>query len=118
MSYDLSLSNYHKKTKSKKKGNITRIGIDTPIGQIELGSDAFHGAMKPDILSSSANRGGIFSQHLEKQDVEDGGITHGDCYKPDEASSCDFTENINRNKSQRKHKKYHRSRRNSGKGTK
>jgi hypothetical protein len=39
-SYDSSSSDDHKRIKSKKRGNKTRNGIDTPIDQIELEPDA------------------------------------------------------------------------------
>ena len=84
-SYDSSSSDDHKRNKSKQKGNKTRIGSDTPIGQIELEPDAFRGAITPDNLSSNANRGNISGQHLEEQVVEDGGITPGNRDNPDEA---------------------------------
>ena len=58
-SYDSSSSDDHKRNKSKKKANKTRIGNDTPIGQIELEPDAFQRAMNPENLSSNANRGHI-----------------------------------------------------------
>ena len=63
-SYDSSSSNDQKRKSSKKKANKTRIGSDTPIGQIEFEPDAFRGAMNPDNSSSNANRGNISSQHL------------------------------------------------------
>jgi hypothetical protein len=118
LSYDSSSSNYHNCNQSRKRGTKSRIGIDTPIGQIELGADAFHGAMNPDILSSSANRGNFSNQKHEEQDMEGEGITPGDCYNPDEASYRDVTDNLNRLRSQRKHKKSHHSQRNSRKGSK
>ena len=43
--------------------------------------------------------------------MEEEGITPGDRYNPDEASSRDVTDNLNRKKSQRRHKKSHHSRR-------
>ena len=76
-SYDSSSSDDYKRNKLKKKANKTRIGNDTPIGQIESEPDAFRGAMNPDNSSSNANRGNISGQHLEEQVVEDGGITPG-----------------------------------------
>ena len=115
LSYDSASSNYHNCNQSRKRGNKSRIGIDTPIGQKELEPAAFRGAMNPDISSSSANRGNFSIQQLEEQDVEGEGITPGDRYNPDEASSRDVTDNLNRKKSQRRHKKSHHSRRNSRK---
>ena len=45
-SYDSSSSDDHNRNQSKKKrGNKSRIGVDTPIGQRELEPDAFRGAM-------------------------------------------------------------------------
>ena len=73
--------------------------------------------MNPDILSSSVNRRIVFSQHLEEQDVDEGGITLGDRYNPDEVSSRNDTENLHRKKLQRKNKKSHHSRRNLRKGS-
>ena len=67
--------------------------METPIGQRELEPDAFRGAMDPDISSSNANRGSFSSHHLEEQDVDGEGITPGDRYNPDEASSRVVTEN-------------------------
>ena len=64
-SYDSSSSDDHNRNQSKKRGNKLRIGADTPIGQRELEPDAFHGAMNPDISSSSANRGNFSNQQLE-----------------------------------------------------
>ena len=114
-SYDSSSSDDHNRNKSKKKASKTRTGIDTPIGQIELEPDAFRGAMNPDNLSSNANRANNSSQPLEEQVVENGGITPGSRYNPDDISSRDVTENLNRKKSSRKHRKSHHSRRNSKK---
>ena len=102
-SYDSSSSNDHNRIKSKKKVNKTRTGIDTPIGQIELEPDAFRGAMNPENLSSNANRGHISSQPLEEQVMDDGGITPGSRYNPDDISSRDVTVNLSRKKSSRIH---------------
>ena len=85
--------------------------METPIDQRELEPDAFRGAMNPDISSSSANRGNFSNQQLEEQELEEEGITPGDRYNPDEASSRNVTDNLNRMKSQRSHKKSHHSRR-------
>jgi hypothetical protein len=74
--------------------------------------------MNPDDSSSNANRGNFSTQHLEEQDVEGEGITPGDRYNPDEASSRDVTENLNHKKSQKRQKKSHHSRRNSRKESK
>jgi len=117
-SYDSSSSDDHNRNQSKKRVIKSRIGVETPIGQIELEPDAFRGAMNPDISSSSANRGNFSNQHLEEQDMDEEGITPGNRYNPNENSSRDVTENLNRKKSQRKHKKGHHSRRNSRKESK
>ena len=90
-SYDSSSSDDHKRNKLKKKANKTRTGNDTPIGQIELEPDAFRVAMYPDNSSSNADRRNISGQHLEEQVVEDGGITPGSRYNPDDISSRDVT---------------------------
>jgi hypothetical protein len=117
LSYDSSSSDIHnKRHQSKKRRYKSSIEIYSSIGQNELEPDAFCGAMNPDIFSFSVNRGSFSSQHLEEQDVEEGGITPGDRYNPDEASYRDATENLHRKKSQRKHKKSHHSRRNLRKG--
>ena len=71
--------------------------------------------MNPENSSSNANRGNISSQPLEDQVVDNGGITSGSRYNPDDISSRDVTENLNRKKSSRKHRKSHHSRRNSRK---
>jgi hypothetical protein len=117
-SYDSSSSDDHKRNKLKKKGNKTKTGIDTPIGEIELEPDEFRGAIFPGILFSNANRGNNSSQHLEEHHVENDRITPGNRYNPDESSSRDATENLIRKKTQKKHKTSHRSRRNSRKGSK
>ena len=83
-SYDSSSSDDHNRNKSKKKANKTRTRIDTPIGQIELEPDAYRGAMIPENLSSNANRGHLSRQPLEEQVVDDGGITPGSRYNPDD----------------------------------
>ena len=112
---DSSSSDDQNRHKSKKKANKTRKGIDTPIGRIELEPDAFRGAMNPDIVQSNANRDNNSDQHLGEQVVDDGGITPGARYNPDDISSRDATENLNRKKSSRKHRTSHHSRRNSRK---
>jgi hypothetical protein len=114
-SYDSSSSDDHNRNQTKKRGNKSRIGADTPIGQRELEPDAFRGAMNPESLSSSANRGNFANQQLEEQELEEEGITPGDRYNPDEASSRDVTDNLIRKKSQKRYKKSHHSRRNSRK---
>ena len=78
-----SSSDDHNRNQSKKRVNKSRIGVDTPIGQRELEPDAFRGAMNPDILSSSANRGKFANQKLEEQELEEEGITPGNRYNPD-----------------------------------
>ena len=47
--------------------------------------------------------------------MADGEITPGSRYNPDDISSRDVTENLNRKKSSRKHRESHHSRRNSRK---
>ena len=114
-SYVSSSSDDHNRNKSKKKASKSRTRIDTPLGQIELEPDAFRGAMNPDIVQSNANRDNNSNQPLGEQVVDDGGITPGTRYNPDDISSRDATENLNRKKSSRKHRKSHHSRRNSRK---
>jgi hypothetical protein len=114
-SYNSSSSDDHNRNHSKNRGNKSRIGIDTPIGQNEMEPAALRGTMYPDISSSSANRENFSSQQLEKQDVEEDGITSGDRYNPDGASSREVTDNLNFMRLQRKHKKSHHSRINSRK---
>ena len=64
LSYDSSSSDDHNRNQSRKRGNKSRIGVDTPIGQKELEPDAFRGDMNPDISSSNANRENFSMQQL------------------------------------------------------
>ena len=117
-SYDSSSSDERKRYNSRKRVINVRNGNATPISQIELEPDAFRGAMNPEISATSVIRGNDSRQEPGYEDEEVGGISPGDRYDPNNATSCDQTDNLQRKTNNRKNRKNCKSKRKSRKVTK